>query len=403
MVRSNVVAAVALGLSLAVLTSGCVGAPDASPSSSPPTLPTATASAATQAASLWRPSADATTVAEGLDAPWSVVPLGKTAGGGALISERDSGRVLELTDGTLREVGTVPGVVAGGEGGLNGVAVWDGGAAGQDDAASADCRDDGAAADHPVMLYAYHRATSGNQVVRIPLRGGVGEFTLGEPELVLEGIEAAGNHNGGRIAFGPDGCLYVATGDAGQRDLAQLTTSLNGKILRITPEGEPAAGNPWGNAVWSIGHRNVEGLAWTPDGTMWASEFGENTWDELNRIEAGMNYGWPLVEGRAGDGRFVDPVLQWEPRAASPSGLAAVGDTLFMAGLRGRALWIIDTDGGHVVGEASTWLPAHPARLRDAVAAPDGSLWVLSNNTDGRGDPAAGDDRLIRVPLVPAP
>ena len=116
-----------------------------------------------------------------------------------------------------------------------------------------------------------------------------------------------------------------------------------------------------------------------------------------------MNYGWPLVEGRAGDGRFVDPVLQWELRAASPSGLAAVGDTLFMAGLRGRALWIIDTDGGRVVGEASTWLPAHPARLRDAVAAPDGSLWVLSNNTDGRGDPAAGDDRLIRVPLVPAP
>nr|BFF11543.1 hypothetical protein GCM10025699_28460 [Microbacterium flavescens] len=216
------------------------------------------------------------TLASGLAAPWSVVPIGD---GGALISQRDDGRVLELTPaGDLREAGTIPGVVSGGESGLHGLAMLE----------------DGAEA----WLYAYHGAEDDNRVVRMPLQGDPGALALGESEVVIEGIPRANTHDGGRLAFGPDGFLYVSTGDAQRREAPQDPAALGGKILRLTPEGEPAPGNPWDNAVWTLGHRNVQGLAWTSDGTMWASEFGQNTWDELNRIDAGANYGWPVVEGR---------------------------------------------------------------------------------------------------------
>jgi glucose/arabinose dehydrogenase len=154
--------------------------------------------------------------------------------------------------------------------------------------------------------------------------------------------------------------------------------------------------------VWTLGHRNVQGLAWTSDGTMWASEFGQNTWDELNVIEPGGNYGWPQAEGIAGDDRFVDPVEQWPTDEASPSGIAAVGDTVFVAGLRGERLWVVDTQDGTAASEPMAALTGEQGRLRDAVAAPDGSLWVLTNNTDGRGSPRPEDDLLLRLSLTPA-
>jgi glucose/arabinose dehydrogenase len=152
--------------------------------------------------------------------------------------------------------------------------------------------------------------------------------------------------------------------------------------------------------VWSYGHRNVQGIAWTSDGVMWASEFGQNTWDELNVIEPGDDYGWPIVEGEGGDARFHDPVAVWPTSDASPSGIAAVGDTVFLAALRGERLWRADTKGISVVGKPEAVLDSL-GRLRDAVTAPDGSLWVLTNNTDGRGSPREGDDLLLRVPLAP--
>jgi len=320
-------------------------------------------------------------LASGLTAPWSVVPL---EGGGALISQRGDGSVLELTaGGDLRSVGTVPGVVSGGESGLHGLALLT-----TDDAA---------------MLYAYFGAADDNRVARMPLLGEPGALTLGEAEVVLDGITRNSTHDGGRLAFGPDGYLYVTTGDAQQRDAAQDVDDLGGKILRMTADGDPAPGNPWGTRVWSMGHRNVQGIAWTADGTMWASEFGQNTWDELNRIEPGANYGWPAVEGIAGSADFVDPVVQWATSDASPSGIAAVGDTVFVAGLRGERLWQIDTRSGEVVGEPVAALAGEYGRLRDAVALPDGSLWVLTNNTDGRGTPRGDDDLLLRVELVPEP
>jgi len=372
------------GAALALLAlTGCTSAPSsppsrAAPTTAPPVTQTQTPTPTPQpptADGHWQPDGTVTTLASGLDAPWSVVPLDS----GALISQRDDGRIRELTaDGALRDVGTVRGVASGGEGGLLGIAL----------------REDGAT----TWLYASFTSSADNRVVRMPLTGAAGSYRLGPAETVIDGIRRAQTHNGGRIAFGPDGMLYVTTGDAGDRDASQNERSRNGKILRLTPEGDAAPGNPFGNRVWSYGHRNVQGIAWTSDGTMWASEFGQNTWDELNRIVPGGNYGWPVVEGEAGDERFVDPVAQWRTSDASPSGLAAVGDTLFLAGLRGERLWVVDTADGVLTGDPRAALDDQ-GRLRDAVAAPDGSLWVLTNNTDGRGSPRADDDLLLRLGL----
>lgn len=352
----------AAALAGALLLSGCTSPGIPSPSASEPAGPA---------------NAEPVALAIGLDAPWSVVRLDE---GGALISQRDDGEVLELTASEeLREAGVVPGVVSGGESGLHGLALLD---------------DDGGR-----WLYAYHGAESDNRIVRMPLTGEPGALTLDAEavEVVVEGIPRASNHDGGRIAFGPDGMLYIGTGDAGQRDRARDRDFLGGKILRVTPEGKPAPGNPFGTAVYSLGHRNVQGLAWTDDGTLWASEFGQNTWDELNRIEAGGDYGWPDHEGFARADDAIDPVAVWSPDEASPSGIAVIDDVVYIAGLRGERLWLYDTS----TPSAEPW-PVYTGefgRLRDVVAGPDDAFWVLTNNTDGRGSPGADDDRLLQLTL----
>lgn len=217
------------------------------------------------------------------------------------------------------------------------------------------------------------------------------------PTVILDGIDKAGIHNGGRIAFGPDGLLYVGTGDAGDGSASQDGDDLNGKILRITRDGAPAPGNPTpGSPVWSMGHRNVQGLAWGPDKKMYGIEFGQNTWDEVNVIEPGKNYGWPEVEGRAGNGRYVDPIVQWPTDEASPSGAAVAGDDLYVAGLRGERLWIVPLGGG----EPRSEFDGQYGRLRTVVTAPDGALWLTTSNRDGRGDPQDGDDRILRFPAA---
>jgi glucose/arabinose dehydrogenase len=379
MSRDRVAAIGCLLLLASMAATGCTApSPRHSPSAASPTVG---ASVPVSDAAWWRASPDVATLATGLAAPWSVVPL---EGGGALISQRDDGTVRELTgDGRLRTVGAVPGVVSGGESGLHGLALLD--------------------TDGSTMLYAYFGSADDNRVVRMPLLGAAGSYELGVPDVVLDGIPKAANHDGGRIAFGPDGYLYVTTGDAGRPQAAQDRDALGGKILRMTPDGGPAPGNPWSTRVWSMGHRNVQGIAWTADGTMWASEFGQNTWDELNRIEPGANYGWPVVEGVAQRDEYVDPVAQWPTSEASPSGLAAEGATLFLASLRGERLWQVDTAEGVATGEPVAAFVGEFGRLRDVVAVPDRSLWVLTNNTDGRGEPGPTDDLLLRVPLTPSP
>jgi len=362
------------------LLAGC--APDArsgpvvnAPSAAPSTTPAVSAPPAV------RPAGDPETLARGLEAPWSILRL---PDGGVLVTERDRGRIVEvLPDGGLREAAVLPDVVAGGEGGLLGLAFLPGDG---DDAAS---------------VFAYFSTDADNRIVRMPLTGEPGELGLGEPEVVLDGIPRGGRHNGGRLAVGPDGFLYATTGDAGDGDLSQDPDSLGGKILRMTADGEPAPGNPTGSLVWSLGHRNPQGLAWDAAGGMWASEFGQNTWDELNRIEPGGNYGWPIVEGRAGDDRFRDPAVQWSPSEASPSGIAIVGDTIVLAALRGERLWFASPALTSPT-EVDDAFAGELGRLRDVVPGPDGELWALTNNTDGRGSPRDGDDRLLRIPLEDA-
>ncbi|WCM56039.1 PQQ-dependent sugar dehydrogenase [Microbacterium sp. EF45047] len=361
-------ASVALVAALVVL-AGCTAATDARPPSpSRPAVPSASAEPAPPGPT--GPTGPATVIAEGLDAPWSIA----FHDGTALISERDTARILELGgDGAVREVAVIDGVAPRGEGGLLGIAAHEG------------------------RLYVYSTGEDGNRVQRFEIRGAPGALALGPAETLIDGIPSAGIHNGGRIAFGPDGMLYATTGDAGDTGNAQDLDSVAGKILRLRPDGGIPEDNPFpGSPVFSYGHRNAQGIAWSADGTMYASEFGQNTWDELNVIEAGGNYGWPEVEGIAGRDGFIDPVQQWTPSDASPSGIAVTGGAIYIANLRGERLRQVpvadpSTATEHLVGEHG--------RLRDVVPAPDGSLWILTNNTDGRGDPREGDDRLLRLPL----
>lgn len=191
--------------------------------------------------------------------------------------------------------------------------------------------------------------------------------------------------------------LYAGTGDAGNSSGSQDLDYLGGKILRMTPDGDVPDDNPYpGSLVYSLGHRNVQGIAWAEDGTMFASEFGQDTWDELNVIEPGSNYGWPIVEGQADDPDYVDPVQQWRPADASPSGLTVAGDTVYIANLRGERLRAIPVDD---LGSATDYYVGEYGRLRDVTPAPDGGLLVLTNNTDGRGSAGPDDDQLLHIAL----
>ncbi|WP_082478097.1 PQQ-dependent sugar dehydrogenase [Microbacterium sp. Leaf320] len=324
------------------------------------------ASCAAEPASVSAPTTES--VVEGLDAPWSIA----FHDGVALVSERDSARVLEIADdGETREVAVIDGVAPAGEGGLLGLAVHEG------------------------ELFTYFTADDENRVERREITGEAGDLSLGEPTTVIDGIPAAGNHNGGRIAFGPDGMLYVSTGDAGDRDSAQDIDALSGKILRLAPEGGIPDDNPFDDSpVYSYGHRNPQGIAWDAEGAMYASEFGQDTWDELNVIESGGNYGWPDAEGIADDDDFIDPVQQWSPDDASPSGIAVTGSDILIANLRGERLRVVPLDD---LTTSTEQFVGELGRLRDVVTGPDGATWVLTNNTDGRGSPSPGDDRVLRL------
>jgi glucose/arabinose dehydrogenase len=190
--------------------------------------------------------------------------------------------------------------------------------------------------------------------------------------------------------------LYASTGETGDSDIAQDRDNLGGKILRLTPEGEPAPGNPFDSEVWSFGHRNVQGLAFVDD-QLWASEFGQSTFDELNRIDAGANYGWPLFEGIGGAAEgYTDPQATWGTDVASPSGLAYLDGALWMGALRGNRLWKIPVDD-QTAGQPEAYFVGEYGRMRTVVAAPDGNLWVTTSNRDGRGDPSEDDDQILLV------
>ncbi len=334
-------------------------------------------------------TADPRLVADDLAVPWGLAFL---PDGAALVAERDTGRILRLPagGGEPSEVGRIAEVETDpGEGGLLGLAVSP--AFGTDR-----------------LVYAYYTTERDNRIARFRLEAspdgtgtsagaGAGAGIAVDP--ILTGLAAARIHNGGRIAFGPDGMLYAGVGDAGNRASAQDPRKLNGKILRMRPDGSVPAGNPVPDSlVYSLGHRNVQGLAWDDAGNLWATEFGQNAFDEVNLIRPGANYGWPAVEGLGGTdgGRFTNPLVVWDTGEASPSGAAILGGVLYVAALRGERLWAVPLDG-EKTGEPQALLTGTLGRLRTVAAAPDGSLWVTTSNTDGRGSPRNGDDRIVAL------
>jgi glucose/arabinose dehydrogenase len=229
------------------------------------------------------------------------------------------------------------------------------------------------------------------------LRTTVRDGRLGAMRPILTGIPNAFNHDGGRMVFGPDGYLYVSTGESGRPELAQDRDSLGGKILRITQDGRPAPGNPDpASPIWTLGHRNVQGLAFDDHGNLWASEFGQDRYDELNLIQKGHDYGWPRVEGKGGVPGLTDPQVTWATDDASPSGLAFLDGRLWLGALHGARLWRIDVSGQRA-GDDRAFFVGRYGRLRTVVAAPDGNLWVTTSNRDGRGDPGPSDDRILLV------
>ncbi|MCQ9367231.1 PQQ-dependent sugar dehydrogenase [Brevibacterium sp. 91QC2O2] len=373
-------ALISAGLAACLVLAGCTGQHGPAGHRAPPSGTRATAAGSATAEpgatsatgtkpATGRPIAERPeTIASGLQAPWSVAFAQNTP----LVSERDSGRILELgADGGTRTVGTIDGVEASGEAGLLGITV------------------------QGSRLYAYYTAADGNRIVGYTLTGEPGGFRLGRPSTLVDGIPAAGNHNGGRLAFGPDGMLYATTGDAGDRPNAQNRESLAGKILRMTPDGGVPKDNPFADSlVYTLGHRNPQGIAWDAKGAMYASEFGQDDWDELNAIEAGANYGWPTVEGAAKRKGFTDPIAQWKPSEASPSGMAISGGTAYIANLRGERLRTVELADPKQQHE---YFVGEHGRLRDVVSAPAGGLWAVTNNTDGRGSPGRGDDRILEV------
>lgn len=344
-----------------------------------PTLPTAptesapTESAESQVDDKGGPPKVVATIATGLQVPWGIAFL---PDGDALVTERDTARLLLLTgpDHEVREIATLEEAAPEGEGGLLGVAV-----------------SPTYSEDQHVFLYV--TATDDNRV----LRGRFDGSSLLDVEPILTGIPRSYVHDGGQLAFGPDGYLYVSTGDALEPDRAPDLDDLAGKVLRITADGDPAPDNPDPDSpVWTSGHRNVQGLAFAGN-HLWATEFGADSSDELNLLRPGRDYGWPAFEGTGGRREgYADPELTWSTEEASPSGLAYLDDRLWFGALRGVRLWRVEVSRKSASRPKSYFIGEY-GRLRGVVAAPDGTLWVATSNTDGRGVPADGDDRILQI------
>lgn len=315
-------------------------------------------------------------VVDGLNIPWELAFL---PGGDMLVTER-GGRLLRI--GAGKTPIEVHGVIHLGEGGLLGLAL-----------------DPDFAQNSHIYLYltTLQDTVPINHVERYTLNG----TTLSERTVILSGIAAANNHDGGRIAFGPDGMLYVTTGDAGNSDAAQDTQSLSGKILRINRDGSLPVNNPFGNEVYSYGHRNVQGIAWDDRGHLWATDHGRSGilsgYDEVNKIVSGGNYGWPTIQGDETEVGMISPQLHSGPSDTwAPSGMTYLHGHLIFAGLRGEALYVTDSTAGTAT-RLTKYLSSMYGRLRTVTVGPDGMLYILTNNRDSRGDPVPEDDRIILV------
>jgi glucose/arabinose dehydrogenase len=301
-----------------------------------------------------------------------------------LVTERP-GRVRFVdAAGTLdpKPVATINGVSEIGEGGLLGIAL----------------HPDFSTNNYLYLYYTY--SNSGNDTLNRVVRMTYMNKSLSDEKIIVDAIPGASNHNGGRIKFGPDGMLYITTGDAENPSQALSTDALGGKILRVTPSGEAAPGNPFQNLVYSYGHRNPQGLAWNTDGQLWETEHGRSTptgYDEINLIESGKNYGWPTIQGDEERQGMVTPKLNSGVTTTwAPAGAVFIGQSLYFGGLKGEALYeaVITKDA---VSSLKEHLKGEFGRIRDVVLGPDGMLYITTSNNDGRGTPEAADDRIIRI------
>lgn len=380
--------AVLLGvIALALLVQGCTG----STSTSLPVTSTSSSAApgAPSEAAAGEDDLVVDVVAENLDVPWEI----RLFPDGALLVTERAGRILRVdpASGAVEVLGTLP-VAQEGEGGLLGAAL------------------DPEFPGQPYLYVAYTYRAAGtesglaNRVSRLTLSGD----TAGEEKVLVDGIPGAGVHDGSRVAFGPEGDLWVTTGDASQGERAQDLGSLAGKVLRMDREGRPAAGNPFGDSlVYSYGHRNPQGLAWLAgDPEPFVTEHGPSESDEVNHIRAGGNFGWPLVKGFGGGAGFVDPVYSWTPTIAPAGSLFYESDAI--PGWRGSLLFVTlkqsdlrrlaPTDTSFTaIAEEVVLFDGRFGRLRSIAMGPDGAVYVGTSNRDGRGDARAGYDKILRI------
>jgi glucose/arabinose dehydrogenase len=319
-------------------------------------------------------------VAQQLDVPWAI----DFAPDGRLFVTERPGTIRVWERGRLLPEPVIsfpPPFVSTGEGGLLGLAV-----------------DPGFTANH--YLYVYHtyaeQGTLYNRVVRLRERNNRATVE----RVLIDRIPGGRIHNGGRLKIGPDGKLYITTGDAGVPERAQDPFSLAGKILRLNLDGSIPADNPFpGSPVFSWGHRNPQGLAWSPDtGTLYSSEHGSSANDEINLINPGANYGWPVIQGSQQARGMRAPLLYSGETTWAPAGMAFVTQgpwrgRLLVAALRGEQLLLVNLDTREVEG----LYQGRFGRIRDVVEAKDGSLYILTSNRDGRGDPRPDDDKIIML------
>jgi len=327
---------------------------------------------------------DIEVVAKNLNIPWSIAFLPDQS---ILLTERGGKVLLVDANGVLQEqpVVQIEEVYEVGEGGLLGLTL------------------------HPNfaennLVYLYYTYQDNNQPYNRVVRMTYENKQLINQEIILDRLPAATYHNGGRIKFGPDNYLYITTGDAQDTSKAQDTGVLNGKILRVTDMGEVVSDNPYNNEVYSYGHRNSQGLAWDSEGNLWSTEHGrsgnDSGLDELNLIIKGGNYGWPTIEGDASQDNMLVPNLHSGARNTwAPSGAVAWENSIFFTGLRGEAIYqaIINSETDEIT--LKEYFKGEFGRLRDVTVGPDNYLYFISNNTDGRGNPAENDDRLFKISL----
>ncbi len=317
-------------------------------------------------------------IATDLEIPWDIAFL---PNGDLLVTERTGTLLGIAADGTRTTL--YQNEVSGGEGGLLGIVL------------------------HPNFasnryLYLYMTAPGAdgeteNKVERFIYRDG----TLTDAGTIIDGIPGAIYHDGGRMEFGPDGMLYITTGDATRAQIAQDKNSLGGKILRLHDDGRIPADNPFGTAVWSYGHRNPQGLAWDSAGRLWETEHGRSGirsgFDEINHIEKGANYGWPTIEGDATESGMQSPALHSTATVTwAPASLAYLNGKLYFGGLMGESLYEATLNGSEIASIREVFKNEY-GRIRTVRVGPDDMLYITTSNRDGRGSPQADDDKIIRV------